>query len=114
MFVGTALIVLVVIMSAFEGIKRAKQNAALILAPKAGDIFEIKTKDLNYTLYKVSSVNGDSVFVQPNLYETDRSSGISSIKSKGDAAFAEEESLIMKPELKQMLDKGDIRDIDRK
>ena len=76
-------------------------------------IFEIKTKDNQYTLYKVDNVQGDSVFVHPNQYETNKESGLNDLKAKGDASYSEEITPFLKSELRQMLEKGEITDIDR-
>ena len=79
--------------------------------PQSGDIFQIKTKDNQYTLYKVDEVQGDSVFVKANNYETNSASGLDDLKKK---EYSEDILGFTKTELKQMLDKGEIIDIDRK
>jgi hypothetical protein len=110
-FSGIALVVVLITIGIISDKKNDEKNAKLILTPRSGDIFEIKTKDNQYTLYKVDEVQGDSVFVQVNNFETNKITGLDDLKTK---AYSEDVFGISKTELKQMLDKGEIVDIDRK
>lgn len=113
MFAGLALVaVLIVAAFVFESNKTEK-NAKLIQSPQKGDIFEIRTKDYQYTLYKVDYVQKDSVFVFINNYETNKSSGLTDILLKGDKAFSEDVYGYTRAELKEMLASGEIIDIKR-
>jgi hypothetical protein len=67
-----------------------------------------------YTLYKVDAVIGDTVFILENQYETNKITGLSRLKNKGDEAYIQEPLPITKGNLKSMLEKGKIQDIDRK
>jgi hypothetical protein len=113
MFSGLALVAVFIVFSSYQSKLSAERNAALILAPVKGDIFEIKTEDNQYTLYKVANVQGDSVFIRFNQYETNKITGLTDLKRKGDAAYSPETFALTKSALKQMLEKGEIRDIDR-
>jgi hypothetical protein len=55
-------------------------------------------------------VLGDSVFVQINDYETNKVTGLNDLKKE---AYSEEVMGFSKAELKQMLEKGEIIDIER-
>jgi hypothetical protein len=112
-FSGVALLAVFVVFSSYQSNLNDKRNAALILAPIHGDVFEIKTRDNQYTLYKVAKVQDDSVFIRFNQYETNKATGIPDLKRKGDAAYSEETFSLSKSELKQMLEKGEITDIER-
>jgi hypothetical protein len=114
MFSGLALVAALVAIGIISEKQKGEKNAKFIHAPVAGDIFEIKTKESQYTLYKVDEVNGDSVFVRINNYETNKATGINDLKKKGDSVYSEEAYGFSKNELKQMLEKGEIMDIDRK
>jgi len=113
MFSGIAVLGLFILFVVYQGKVNDRKNTALILSPKQGDIFEIKTKDNQHTLYKVDNVQGDSVFVRFNQYETNKATGLTNLKRKGDAAYIDGSIPFLKSELKQMLEKGEIRDIDR-
>ena len=113
-FTGLALIAVLITIGVINDKKNDERNAQLILAPKEGDIFEVKTKHNQYTLYKVASVTGESVFLYPNQYETNKLTGLDDLKRKGDNAYTEEALAVSIAELKQMLEKGEIMDIDRK
>ena len=111
----TGLVLLVVLISAAVVSDRQKNelNAKLILTPQSGDVFEIKTKESQYTLYKVDNIQGDSVFVRVNEYEASKISGLRSLKEKGDSTYSQELFVYTKSELKMMLEKGEIIDIDK-
>jgi hypothetical protein len=109
-FVGLAIIAVLVLMEVNNSRKKDQNNSAFILAPKTGDVFEVKTKDNQYTLFKAVRVEADSVFVQINNYVADRSTALYKMKNKeySPSVFA-----LSKKELKEMFDKGNILDIDR-
>ncbi|MFZ4798645.1 MAG: hypothetical protein ACOYMA_14195 [Bacteroidia bacterium] len=111
MFSGLALVAVLIIFGVITNKKKGEKNAQLIITPQSGDIFEIKTKDNQYTLYKIDQVVGDSVFVQTNNYETNKLTGLNDLKSK---EYSEDVVGYTKAELKQMLDNGEIIDIERK
>jgi len=114
MYSGLALTACLITIAVIAGEKNDEKNAELILTPQSGDIFEIKTKDNQYTLYKVDQVEGDSVFVQVNKYEVNKLSGLADLKRKESNSYTDEEFAFTKSELKEMLSKGEILDIDRK
>jgi hypothetical protein len=96
-----------------EGKQSKVENATYIAAPQKGDIYEVKS-DGHYTLYKVDQIVKDSVFVLVNQYETDKITGLTALKKKGDEAYNTDALMILKADLKTMLDTGEIIDIDRK
>src|SRR5882672_1182143 len=67
-FSGLAVIAILITIGVVNDQKNDQENAQLILAPKPGDIFEIKTRENQYTIYKVDEVQGDSVFIRINEY----------------------------------------------
>jgi hypothetical protein len=111
MFSGLALVAVLITIGVISDKKKAEKNAQLILTPQSGDILEIKTTENQYTLYKIDQIEGDSVFVQVNKYETNKLTGLDDLKKKD---YSEEVYGFSKSEMKQMLDKGEIIDIDRK
>ncbi|TAD81303.1 MAG: hypothetical protein EAY75_17935 [Bacteroidetes bacterium] len=111
MFSGLALLAALITMLVISENQKDAKNAQLILTPKSGDIFEVKTKGNQYTLYKVEEVEGDSVFIQPSNYEVNKISGLNDLKKKD---YSSDTYGFSKAELKDMLNKGEILDIDRK
>jgi hypothetical protein len=77
-------------------------------------VFEIKTTENQYTLYKVADVTKDSVILLINKFEVDLETGLDKIKAKGDSAYSENLFATSKQTLKQMLEKKEIIDIERK
>lgn len=111
MFSGLALVAALVIIGVISNNKKNEKNAQLILTPQVGDIFEVKTKDNQYTLYKVDEVQGDSVFIQSSNFEVNKITGLDDLKKK---EYSDDIYGFSKTELKEMLNKGEILDIDRK
>jgi len=76
-------------------------------------VLEVKTKENQYTLFKVDNVRGDSIFLRVHNYETNKIDGLSDLRKKGDSAYSEDLYSIDKKDLKKMFEKGEIIDIDR-
>jgi hypothetical protein len=110
MFSGLAVLAILITIGFISDKQNDEENARLILMPQAGDVFEIKLGSKQYTLYKVAQVAGDSVFVQLNNYETNKVAGLNDLKKE---TYSEEVLGFSKAELKQMLEKGEIIDIER-
>ena len=114
MFSGLALLAILITSAVISDNKKKERNALLITAPQSGDVFEVRTEDNQYTLFKVEDVQADTVLVLVNNYQTNKSSGLSEIKSKGEKAYSDEIYTIARKDLKDMFDKGKILDINRK
>jgi hypothetical protein len=113
-FGGLALVAVLIVVGVISEKNKNEKNAKFILSPQIGDIFEIKTDDNQYTLYKVDEVQGDSVFIRINQYETNKATGLADLKRKGEGAYSEDVFAVDKKQLKAMFDKDKILDIDRK
>jgi len=111
MFSGLGLAALITIWVLIEGQKNKERNSKIILEPRIGDVFEIKEKEDQFTLYKVYQTNKDSVFIHPNNFNTNQESGIYKLK---DEAFTDSVYIAYsKTDLKKMLEVGKIINIDR-
>lgn len=113
LYSGIGLIVLVLVSTFLSKQFRKERIAKLILSPKAGQILEIKTQDGNYSVWKIESVHRDSVFFRPHHFEGKDSEVIEILREQADTAYSNKIYSITTKELKKMLDKGDIIDIDR-
>ncbi len=113
MFSGLALLAVLVVAGIVTSKQKDVRNARLIAAPHQGDIFEVRTENRQYTLYKVHDVKGDSAFLQLSTFETNKISGLYDLKRKGEAAYTEELYSFSTAELKEMVKKGEIIDIER-
>jgi hypothetical protein len=112
-FIGLALLVVLISSAVVSNKNKTAQNAKLIEAPQKGDVYEVRTEDRQYTLIKVAQVSADTVYVREHKYTTNKASGFSEMKRKGDEGYQEEVTAFNKKELKVMFDKGDIIDIIR-
>ncbi len=112
-FAGIGLVVALVTIGVISDRRKDEKNAKLIVSPQVNDIYEVKLGYKAYTLYKVAIVKGDSIFLRVNDYETNKATGLNDLKKKRGNAFSEDFLPLTKPELKEMLDKGEILDIER-
>ena len=111
---GITLIVVLIAFFTITDFMNDAKNKKLVLAPQKGDIFKVKTADNLYTLYKVEKVEGDSVFILINNYETNKSTGLNDLKRKGEDAYSPVIFSFSKKDLEEMYKKGEILDIERK
>jgi hypothetical protein len=114
MFAGLAIVGFFITAGVISEIKKDEKNAQLVLAPKSGDILEVKLNVNSYTIYKIEEVTSDSVFIRLNNYETNKRNRIDDLKKKGEDSYSEDVYGYSKAGLKAMLEKGEIIDIDRK
>lgn len=113
MFAGLFLIAVFGIVLANSIQNDKKKNAAYIETPQAGDIYEIKDENRMYTLYKAKKVIGDTVFVQLSNFQTNKRSGLREINKPDADAWSTEAVPITKPQLLEMLERGEIIDVER-
>jgi hypothetical protein len=113
-FSGLVLLAVLITVGVVSDRKNNEKNARLISSPKSGDVFEVKTKENQYTLYKVEDIEGDSALVRINQYETNRATGLADLKTKGESAYSDDLYSFSKTELRIMLENGEILDVERK
>jgi hypothetical protein len=113
MFAGLAAFAALIVVTSISISNDKKENKLFIEAPKTGDVYEIKTPEGNYSLMRVADVKTDSVFVQMNEYEVNQFKGISKLKSEHGNNYTTETFGYSKSDLKGMLEKGNILDVDR-
>lgn len=110
MFSGLGILAIILVAVFIYERQNDSENAELVLSPQKGDIYEIKLSDKEYTLYRVDRVEGNAVYVFENEYAVDQAGGVRDLLLK---PFYKESAPIMKTDLKTMLDKGEIMDIER-
>ncbi len=111
-FAGVILVAIGVIAIIVSEKQKDEKVSKLILSPKKDDVFEIKLKDNEYTLYKVQMVVGDTTYFFANKYQTNQETGLSDLSAK---EF--DTSMIYglsKSKLIEMNKNDEIIDIDRK
>lgn len=82
-FIGVFLIAAGIVAGVISEKQTAEKVGKLILAPKVNDVFEIKLKDEEFTLYKVTKVAHDTVYFVANKYTTNQESGLTDLRTKG-------------------------------
>lgn len=78
-FTGLGLIALLFFIIAFNNNQKKHRTAEFISAPLKGDVYKCRLDEGGYSTLKVLRVSNDSVFVSPNIYETNRLSGLDQI-----------------------------------
>ena len=109
-FSGVGVIMLIGVAVTISNLHTANKVTKMIPTLKAGDILQVKLKENVYTLARVSRVKGDSVFLLPNQFQTDKATGINDLKSKG---YETQEELLTTADLQEMNKKEQILDIER-
>jgi hypothetical protein len=112
-FTGIALIGVLIIGSLTQSGRHDARTSALVKAPQAGDILEVKKSAGVYTLYKIAEVRPDSVAVLPLLYSVDNPSGLSKLES-GSYGYAAEPKMYSRENLSVLVHAGEILDVIRK
>jgi len=111
-FSGVFLIVLGVIAISISDKQKGEKVSRFIASPKKDDVFEIKLKDDEYTLYKVKEVVKDTVYFYANKYQTSQETGLSDLVGKEfDTGMSYG---LPKSRLIEMNKNDEIIDIDRK
>lgn len=82
-FIGVFLIAGGIVAGVISEKQTAEKVSKLIMAPKQNDVFQIKLKDEQYTLYKVTKVQHDTVYFVANKYTIDQESHIEDLATKG-------------------------------
>jgi zinc-ribbon family len=113
-YIGAVLFA-VLIISVIASIREDnKKDIAFLNAPEKGDIYQIRTTDGQYTLYKVSEVKTDSVYVLFNEFQTNKQSGLRQSTMNAASSFITEDYLpIAKKDLLVMKEKGEIQGVNR-
>lgn len=113
-WVGAAALTLLVF-SVFTSISEDnKKTASYAANPQIGDVYQVKLSSNSYTLFKVSSIQNDTVFFSINQYEVNKSSGLDKAELVNPASFLPIDSPITKKEITNKIEKGDILKIKRK
>ncbi len=110
-FIGLVLLSFLIISAISGSIRDKKKKIEIIESPMNGDVYEI-SKDNQFTLYKVNNVNGDTVFVLKNQYESNYN-GLKELKRKGDESYLKVQFPILKSELMEKFKKGEIINVNR-
>lgn len=110
-FSGIGVIIALGILGAVTSKANDKENKARLAAPLAGDRYEIKTKDGDYTLLRIARLSGDTVFFNPNQYTVNKIRGLNDLDKAEN--FLQDEYIILRGDLEDMLAKGKIIDINR-
>ncbi len=113
MFSGLAIVLLGISLIFLNDKKNDERSALYIADPNPGDIYEVRLGFQQYTLYKVEHVEGDSVFLFISQYETNKLTGLSDLRRKGDDGYFSDPVAVAKSELLLLFKSDDIIDIDR-
>lgn len=88
----------------------SKKINEYVMAPKAGDVLHVKLKDTVFTLFKISRVEKDSVYILMANYQSDQEEDLDEIAGKG---YDTVENAVSKEGLINMNKDEKILDIER-
>jgi|TARA_B110000902_G_scaffold43950_1_gene48889 hypothetical protein len=78
-FSGSILLILIIVGEIVNGFIKEKQLPTYINAPQAGDVYYIHDAQNEYTTFKVSQIDTDSLYVTWNNYYVEKSNDIDDI-----------------------------------
>lgn len=113
-FIGLALLTVLIVSIVISERDKSARIATLVKQPTAGDVYELKTKDNQYTLIRIEGMIGDTVLFRQNQYETNKLSGLDDIRKKGMEAYSTDTFIMTRKELTELYDKGNIENIERR
>lgn len=112
-FVGLGILAGLLIWCVIDSRQDKAHNTQLLLAPKKGDVYEIKMDDKKYTLFKVDEVVNDTIFLLMHEYQTNLAAGLSDLKNQGTKGYGHDVLPLGKTDLMEMFNKGEIINVDR-
>ncbi|OUJ73999.1 hypothetical protein BXP70_09590 [Hymenobacter crusticola] len=78
-YAGLLLIALLALSSLLTSGLNGKQDLAYLEKPHTGDLYHVRTQEGNFSLLKVVAVDGNSVQLQANTYQTSSSSEVADL-----------------------------------
>jgi hypothetical protein len=111
-FSGLVVIALLILWGTMQSGKTSKLRDQYLQNPAVGDVYETKTETSSYTTLKVVAVQGDSLVLAPNNYETNKMTGIYKIDKNEN--YSDTTFMTSKAQIKKMYDESTIFDVNRK
>jgi hypothetical protein len=108
----TGLLVLIMILGfLLAGGVNSKEDLTYVDSPHTGDIYHVRTQEGNYSLLKVVAVDGNSVQLQANTYQTSSSSEVADLNKPEN--YDRESFDLTRYDLQIMMRKEQIVDVER-
>ena len=110
-FSGLVLIAGLITLGVFQSGKSKEERAAFVASPLIGDLYKTKADGM-YSCMRISDITSDSLFVSPNMYEVNKSSGVKDLDIEEN--YMGFSYGIHRDEITRMFNSDEIYDIDRK
>lgn len=110
-FSGLFVFIALFVIAIFVGKKENANKADYLANPLAGDIYNYKTEDAQYSTMRIIHISADSIYVQLNDYEIGRKSKVYKIDKEEN--YSEKAFSYSKEKIKTMYKEKIIIDIDR-
>lgn len=110
-FSGLLLLVLAIGAFQYSEAREKEKERGYITHPVEGDVYEYKTDDGNYSTMRVDRIDGDTLYISPNDYATNKKSGIPDIDK--DENYLEDVYGLTRKDILDLYDAGDIYDVNR-
>lgn len=110
-WIGLVLVAGIIVWGIFQSKKHDENVLTYLEQPAAKDLYDVKLEDGDYTTFKVTNVENDSIYFRMNDYVISRSSKLYKIDK--DENYSDEILSMHKSRLKELFNSGDIIDISR-
>lgn len=92
----------------------SKKGNDFVLKPKAGDLYKVKLKDGNYSVFKVMFIENDTLHVRPHKYQSAKLSGLDRLLKMSDTGYMPGVMAVSTTDLKKKWEKEEIIEVVRK
>ncbi len=111
-FAGLMVIAAAIIAGVISSYQNDKVIRANVLAPLVGDRYEIKYAPSEYSMWKVTAINADTVYIVPHMYVVNKASGLNKSNFGENTEYDEEEAFsLTTASLLELVEEGKIRDV---
>lgn len=108
---GLGLVALLISWFAYSDSVKDDKVTQFIEKPAMFDTYIFKTESANYSTFKITEIFQDSMYVNYNLYETNKLTGVSDINIKKN--YEDIIYVLTNADIKVLHESGDIKDIER-
>lgn len=112
-FFGLFIIALFAVFVIFSVIKNSKNKAEYAKNPLAGDVYEVRLANKEYTYYKIKNIQADTITFTPYQYTATSTYNLSKAKRKYKDSYADEEIKVLKSKITDHIQTAKIYAIER-
>jgi len=108
MYIGSGLSAAFMVFVVWLIVHMQRENERMALQPETGNVYDVRINDKVFTLFKVTAVKGDSIYLVQNQYTAGDYSGFDQLRDK---PYQAEAHAVHKKQIKEWYDSGFIRNV---